>query len=79
MTPPRSRGSSGGVSLHPGQRAVNRLDDEDAAQPTATQARPDIDIEDLDVGDDASFGEEERLRPQARGGAKSPKATTGAQ
>ena len=31
--------------------AVNRLDDEDAAQPSATQAQPDLDVEDLDVGD----------------------------
>jgi integrase len=32
--------------------AVDRFDDE-AAQPTATQAQPDVEVEDLDVDDDA--------------------------
>jgi hypothetical protein len=33
-----------------------------AAQPTATQAQPDIDVEDLDVGDDSALLKK-RLRP----------------
>ena len=35
--------------------AVNRLDDEDAAQPSATQAQPEPDVEDLDVGDETDL------------------------
>ena len=34
------------------RRAVNQLDDEDAALPPATQRQPDMDVEDLDVGDE---------------------------
>ena len=53
--------------------AVDRLDDEVGTQPSATQAQPDTDVEDLDVGDDADLLRK-RLRPQASAGGKSARS-----